>query len=257
MNATRLSATRIAAGLAFLALFGCGFLAGAEAPGRAEVRALHGQATFTIQGGPTRPLTINTILLSGTVIKTGPDSTVDLFLGQAVGTVRISENSTLALDKLAFTDTGADTAVDVQLHLPDGEMYFNVNKLSRASRYEIKLPTGVAGIRGTKGSFCFRQAGRTTRPPVVLLEGKIVFVHVPGAGAIQSYVMSAPPAVYFNATDGVKEAPLSLTKEVEHQLDESDKAPRKKDEPPVNTKPPFSLQPEPVLSPGSGVPSKR
>src|SRR5262249_41571943 len=134
------------------------------------------------------------------------------------------------LEKLTLTETGVDTAVDVQLHLPEGEMYFNVNKLSKASRYEIKLPTGVAGIRGTKGSFSFRPTG-SQRPPVILLEGKLVFVHVPAGGAMQSYVMSAPPAVYFTATEGVKELPPAVKQEVEKQLDEAEKKTQKNKDP--------------------------
>src|SRR5262245_33767724 len=108
-------------------------------PGQAEVRAVKGKATYTTNGVDAMPLRVGTMLRSASTINTGPESTVDLFLGISAGVVRVGENTTLSLDKLTITDTGADTAVEVQLNLPDGDMYFNVNKLSKASRYEIKM----------------------------------------------------------------------------------------------------------------------
>ena len=136
-------------------LFGLGtsyLVHGQTMPGKAEVRAVSGTATYSVGGAPGQPLKVGLVLGTGTTIKTGPDSTVDLFLGNSAGVIRVADRSTLSLDKLALTDTGADTAVEVQLNLPDGQLFFNVNKLSQASRYEIKVPNGVAGIRGTKGS---------------------------------------------------------------------------------------------------------
>src|SRR6185503_12132199 len=109
--------------------------------------------------------------------KTGLASSVDLFLGNSAGVIRVAENTTLALDKMAITDTGADTVVEVQLNLPEGTILGNVNKLSAASKYEIKLPNGVAGIRGTR----FRISSTSF---IVLLEGTLIFVHAPPGGAL-------------------------------------------------------------------------
>ena len=68
--------------------------------GRAEVRAVKGTATYTVAGGPPTPLKVGTVLTSGAVIKTGSESSVDLFLGASAGTLRLTENTTLGLDKL-------------------------------------------------------------------------------------------------------------------------------------------------------------
>src|SRR5712672_3636546 len=119
-------------------------------PGKAEVRALKGVAVYSTGGGPSMPLKVGTVLGPGSTIKTGGGSSVDLFLGNSAGVVRVAENTTLALDKLTLTDTGADTAVEIQMGLSEGTILGNVNKLSAASRYEIKTPNGVAGIRGTR-----------------------------------------------------------------------------------------------------------
>jgi len=191
-------------------------------PGRAEVRSVKGVATYSTNGGPAKPLRVGIILRSGSTIRTGTNSTVDLFLGVSAGIVRVGEGSTVAFDKLTLTDTGADTAVEVQLHVPDGELYFKVNKLSKASRYEIKMPTGVAGIRGTKGCCSFRQAGNS-KPPITLLEGRLVFVYSPPGGEPVVHTLNAPPAVYFSPAGGVQEAPDDLVNDIVEALKAAEK----------------------------------
>jgi hypothetical protein len=260
MNPTQVSAKRFLAVLVWPVLFSwVPLLTAQDQAGGAEVRAIQGSATYRTNGGPAHPLKTGLVLASGTILQTGPGSTVDLFLRPHIGLIRLKEKSTLGLDKVNALETGADTAVDVQLNLPDGEMYFDVNKLSKASRYEIKMPTGVAGIRGTRGSFCFRPQG-ARKPPVTLLEGKVVFVHVPAGGSMDSYTMSAPPAVYFSATDGIKEAPPALAGEAEHELESSKKEiSRKPENPGPATLPPDPPKPppnEPFLSPASGNPGR-
>src|SRR5262245_16926408 len=88
--------------------------------GRAEVRAVSGQATYTVAGGPPTPLKVGIVLTSGAVVKTGSGASADLFLGNSAGLLRITENTTVGLDKLNLTDTGAETVVEVQLNVPEG-----------------------------------------------------------------------------------------------------------------------------------------
>lgn len=192
-------------------------IAGANAyaqsqPGRAEVRAVKGTAYYSPSAGaPMEPLKVGAVMGPGSTIKTGPAGTVDLFLGRSVGVLRVIENTTLGFDKLAFTDTGADTVVEVQLNLPEGTILGNVEKLSTASKYEIKVPNGVAGIRGTK--FRISATGY-----IVLLDGTLIFVYVAPGGNPVPYTLQAPPPVYFSPIEGVKPAPEELIREVRNQL---------------------------------------
>ena len=117
--------------------------------GKAEVKAYHGTAKYSTGGNVWVPVKVGTVLKAGAIIQTASDSTVDLNLGPNGPTVRVTPNTTLSFDKLAYTDTGADTVVETQLNLQSGRILGSVKKLAAASRYEIKLPTGVAGIRGT------------------------------------------------------------------------------------------------------------
>jgi hypothetical protein len=217
--------------------FSCSLQAQTQ-PSKAEVRAVKGQATYTVAGGPAQPLKVGTVLPSGSVIKTAAASVVDLFLGNSAGVVRITENTTLGLDKLTLTDTGADTVVEVQLNLPDGTILGNVNKLSAASKYEVKVPNGVAGIRGTR--FRISSTGYT-----VLLDGTLVFVYVPPQGAPTPYTLVGPPAMYFSPLEGVRPAPEDLVREVNGQFG-----------PPFTPPGPPPAVPfkDPFVSPGVGRP---
>src|SRR5690349_24996818 len=63
--------------------------------------------------------------------------------------VRIWENSAVGIDKLTSMQTGAEAVTETQLDLKAGRITGSVKKMSAASKYEVKLPNGVAGIRGT------------------------------------------------------------------------------------------------------------
>jgi hypothetical protein len=52
------------------------------------------------------------------------------------------------VDKLTLDRTGKDETSETQLNLSAGQMMSNTKKLSAQSRYEIKIPNGVASIRG-------------------------------------------------------------------------------------------------------------
>jgi hypothetical protein len=218
---------------------------------KAQVRAVKGSATYSTPGAKAKPIKLGAQIPSKSTVKTGPKSTVDLYLGPNAGTVQVAPESTLTLAKLTLNDTGAEKVVEVQLELPDGEMYFNANKMSKASRYEIKMPNGVAGIRGTKGRFGYRP-GKSV-PPVVLVTGTVVFVHAGGKGKVASHVMKAPPAVYFTPGKGIQPAPPGMVGQVQNALESMKKHPG----PPPNVGPPLeTIPPEPFLSPGEGAQGK-
>ena len=58
-------------------------------------------------------------------------------------------DTVLAIDKLTISDTGVDTVSDTELDLRQGGIYNSVKKFSGASQYIIKIPNGIAGVRGT------------------------------------------------------------------------------------------------------------
>ena len=68
-------------------------------PARAAVRAVHGSATFSI-GGTWQPLKENTPLTAGAIIKTAPDTTLDLFLPDSRTVLRLMPDSVLRFDRM-------------------------------------------------------------------------------------------------------------------------------------------------------------
>jgi hypothetical protein len=147
--------------------------------GIVKVVSLKGAARYTVSGDSNwKPVKVGLVLKPGSVIWTAGDSYVDVVLnnarateglGSAMGTdvtevttpdsgyrpkavqdaIRIFENTVLGVDKLTVTKTGADTSSETQLDLKAGRIFGTVKKLSATSVYEIKIPNGVAGIRGT------------------------------------------------------------------------------------------------------------
>lgn len=143
----------------------------------AKVSRIKGSARYSTDAANWKTLKVGQSLGAGVVIQTAANSFVDLVLGAedaivmsprisetftvrppaesafqallAPDSIRVYADSMLALDKLTSTKTGMDDVRETQLDLRAGSIFGKVKKLSAASKYEIKLPNGVAGIRGT------------------------------------------------------------------------------------------------------------
>jgi hypothetical protein len=147
----------------------------------AKVVSIKGSARY--MSGPNanwQPLKSGAILKAGTIVQTASASHVDIVLNnpKASGTtfasaggggmpspmaaggttyqpkigqdaVRIFENTVLSIDKLTVDQTGVETISETKLDLKAGSIFGTVKKLSAGSSYEVKIPNGVAGIRGT------------------------------------------------------------------------------------------------------------
>jgi len=148
--------------------------------GAATVARIKGPARYTTGNNVWQPLKVGVVLKPGTIVQTSTQkgSFVDVVLSGGSASVpqpaiykpsipssmsssmayqpraeqnvvRIWENSALGIDKLASQETGMERVTDTQLDLKTGHISGSVKKMSAASKYEVKLPNGVAGIRGT------------------------------------------------------------------------------------------------------------
>ena len=150
-------------------------------PGVATVVRIQGEARFTLGDGNWHPLVVGKELSAGTVIETRHGATVDIVLGKTVempqagpwpdrigpapdanvrglidykpaveqNMVRLTGDTMLAIDKLTVSETGVDAVSDTELDLWQGRIFCSVKKLSAASQYLVKIPNGIAGVRGT------------------------------------------------------------------------------------------------------------
>lgn len=158
-------------------------VAQAQNQGTAKVIRVKGSARYTTDNNSWQPLKAGMVIKPGSTIQTGIErgSYVDIVTsdsdsklptpavlsgggagagGNGTGgsgvkaaakqnVVRLWENTLLGVDKLTTTSTGAGVVGETELNLKAGRVIGSVNKLSAGSTYEIKLPNGVAGIRGT------------------------------------------------------------------------------------------------------------
>lgn len=189
----------------------CGILfslsAQAATSGYATVVRVMGTAYYSLGPGQAEhPLVAGKTLPPGAIIRTADNGTVDAILGKSVefpqaiwqpdrislapdspvrgmisyqpaaeqNAVRLTPNTTLGIDKLNVTDTGADTVSDTELNLQKGKIFASVKKLTGASTYLIKLPNGICGVRGTLLE--------------VSADGTVAVLHSTGGGAVVSLV---------------------------------------------------------------------
>lgn len=148
--------------------------------GVAKVVRIKGPARYTTGNNVWQPLRVGGVVHAGTVIQTSTEagSYVDLVLGDVnaplpspvtyepyipnsfasttayqpsadQNVIRVWENTALGIDKLTAMQSGSETVTETQLDLKAGRITGSVKKMSAASKYEVKLPNGVAGVRGT------------------------------------------------------------------------------------------------------------
>jgi hypothetical protein len=142
---TRLVRWGTAATMAFCAT---ALIAASDKAGSAQVRYVFGTAQVAKGTGAGQAVERYMILHSGDVIKTDGKSHVDLALGNNNGSVQVTPASDLALEKLSYMNNGLEVTHDTQLFLRSGTVAGVVNKMAAASKYEVKTPKGVVGIRG-------------------------------------------------------------------------------------------------------------
>ena len=168
----------------------------------AKVVRIKGDARYATAANVWQPLKVGDTLNAGAIIQTAKDSRVDLVLGEkdAIANehkwgeviqyqpeveqdfVRVWENSVMAIDKLMVADTGADQIKETQLDLRAGRIFGTVKKLSAASRYEVKIPNGVAGIRGT--IYIISAEGVLS-----VMKGSVGIAHPDGSGNVVTQVV--------------------------------------------------------------------
>jgi hypothetical protein len=170
----------------------------------AKVVRIKGYAKYITGANTGKYLKVGDVVKSGTVIQTARESSVDFLLGEGStpvsqpgadgppsynptakqNMVRMWENTLLGIDALTEKQTGADVVTDTQLDLKAGRITGSVRKMSAASTYEIKIPVGVAGVRGTL--FDISADG-----VIKVLEGSMVLAYVGPGGSPKTQVVNA------------------------------------------------------------------
>jgi len=95
------------------------------------------------------PAKVGMVLHEGDAVRTSAGSWALLKLdGGKTGTVEVKENTQLLLSELKKNDSG--DAKSTLLDLAIGKILIKVQKLRKKnSRFEVKTPTSIVGVRGT------------------------------------------------------------------------------------------------------------
>ncbi len=181
--------------VAVAAFVGSSHVQAAPEMNEALVRGVRGTANYsTDRGSNWKDLKVGVKLKQNSIIRTAPGATVDLFLNDNGPVVRVTENTTMGIDRLTIDRTGTDKVIETQLDLRAGRILGNVKHLAAASKYEVKTPQGVAGIRGTR--YDISADGRVT-----LTQGDAVVVYVIG-GKTSTGTVHAPGTIRPPTTAG-------------------------------------------------------
>lgn len=177
-----------------------------------KVVRIKGAARYSTGNNVWQPLKVGDVLKAGSVVQTAADSFVDVVLndsesaavraggaGAASSTaasqmsyrpsseqdvVRVLPDTMLGIDRLSSVDTGADKVTETQLDLKSGKIFGTVKKMSAASRFEVKIPNGVAGVRGTV--YLISADG-----VVSVLAGSMVLAYTKPDGSVITQVVTA------------------------------------------------------------------
>jgi hypothetical protein len=149
-----------------------------------KVVRIKGAARYSTGNNIWQPLKVGAILKSSYIVQTAQDSYTDIVLNEESSApaapagipskapsassssksasptssatrsvdqdvIRILPDSVVSFDRLTAVETGGDRVTETELDLRTGAVFGAVKKQAAASRFEIKVPNGVAGIRGT------------------------------------------------------------------------------------------------------------
>lgn len=155
--------------------------------GAAKVTMLSGAPEVSVDGATWTSLKKGEVLREGAWIRTSQAAAADLDLGRNGSKLRVMPGSTVALSGLTYEETGTETIVNTLIDLKQGRVLGHVQKLSAASKYEVKTPKAVSGIRGTR--FDISAEGN-----VVVAEGSAVVVAYREDGTTITRVVNANEA---------------------------------------------------------------
>jgi len=190
-----------------------------------KVVRIKGDARYSTGNKVWQPLKVGVVLKSGNIVQTAKDSFADVVLNEeataaavvlkpisAVSSasagsggggggyptpdqdvIRILDDSYVVFDSLTATSTGAGTVTESLLDLKKGSIFGSVKKQAAASRFEIKIPNGVAGIRGT--IFLISAAGS-----VSCLTGSVIAAYTDSSGNVGTQPVGA--GQQFNTATG-------------------------------------------------------
>ncbi len=127
-------------------------------------------------------------------ISTGENSTAVLSVDTSVGSIYVSENTTIKIQSFRFA---ADNGRITNLVLPRGKARLQIRKFTnRGSQLNIQTPAGISGVRGTQYIVTAYPNGNMA---IITFEGKVASsaqnrTEIIGAGQQNITIVGEPPS---------------------------------------------------------------
>jgi len=122
-------------------------------PGKGIVREIKGVAKYDLGDSDWKPLQKGDHIGPGGTIKTGTNAMVDISLGINGTVLRVAPETTVKFEKMDFRRSGENASIWTLLALEEGRILGSAILIGDESRYEIKTPTGVSGLRGKESAY--------------------------------------------------------------------------------------------------------
>jgi hypothetical protein len=198
-----------------------------ETDGQIVVKSLDGTASVVAGTNTPAPLTAGDALADGAVVEVDAAGQVDLYLDENGATplprklhkkdlepsnlARLYSSTVLGVDRVKWLDSGVEVITDSQFNLRRGAMLAKVVKLTTTSRFEVKIPNGVLGLR-EPGVFTVTAGG-----DLAVLSGTVVIAYVTLDGSVNTVVVSGRQT-FECATGSVGIMSGALQKDLTHQV---------------------------------------
>ena len=127
---------------------GAGFVAAAGAADIGQIKVTRGQVSIE-RGGQALPGAAGARLQTGDVLKTGPDGSVGLTMGDN-SVLSAGPNSILSLDRYEFDATTSQGQFDASLQ--KGSLAVISGRIAKQSpdAMKVRTPSSILGVRGTE-----------------------------------------------------------------------------------------------------------
>lgn len=134
-----------------------------------EIQQISGTVTEVI-GGVSRPAQVSNQLQNvGDAIRTGSASSAVLSVDTGIGSVDVSENTSVQVSELTLLPTGGRIT---RLEVTGGQVRLELRAFTDPdSELEIKTPAGVSGVRGTTFGVSVQPNGQTG---IATIDGSVV-----------------------------------------------------------------------------------
>ncbi len=188
-----------------------------------------GDIKIESQGRPAAPVKVGSKIHPGDTVISGPDSRAKIVMADR-NVINISPDTKMALE-IYDSDQKSGTK-NVQMNLLEGKVRNNVEQKydGEKSKFLIKTPTAVAGVRGTQFLTSFDPRTRLTQ--IVTMKGAVALSPINAPPGSQPVIVKKGEASSFTAGAAAPEPPRALPKEEMKKIDKesSSQAPSKSDD---------------------------